>query len=34
MTGGTGADRFDGGSGTDVVTDFSAAGGDTQTGVP
>jgi hypothetical protein len=33
MTGGTGADFFDGGGGTDTVTDFNAGQGDTKTGV-
>ena len=34
MTGGFGSDRFEGGSGTDVTTDFSAGEGDTQSVVP
>ena len=34
LTGGSGADSFRGGAGTDTATDFTAAQGDTKTGVP
>jgi Ca2+-binding RTX toxin-like protein len=34
LTGGLGADRFGGGSGTDTATDFDAGQGDTKAGIP
>jgi CSLREA domain-containing protein len=34
MTGGPGADKFAGGPGTDTATDFNAAEGDRQSGIP
>jgi hypothetical protein len=34
MSGGSGRDRFSGGSGQDVATDFDASQGDTRVGIP
>jgi hypothetical protein len=34
MTGGAGADAFNGGGGVDTATDFNSGEGDTQTGIP